>query len=148
MASSAQLKPQAQAEIVSIVKALADSWNSHDMETYAAQFAEDANFINVLGMHDRGRAEIEARHVDIHRTIFRNSTLRTLGCSLRPLAAGVVLGHIQWEMTGHETPPGMQFRKVRRGVITAVFVEQDGRWLIAAFQNTDVVPVPLPGVPT
>lgn len=148
MAGSAQLAPEVQAEIFSIVKALTDSWNSHDMKTYAAQFADNADFVNVLGMHSRGRAEIEARHVEIHRTIFRNSSISVQGCSIKPLAPTVVLAHIDWEMTGHEIPPGAPFAKVRHGVITAVFVEQDGRWLIEAFQNTDVVPVPLPGIKT
>ena len=146
MAAGAQLTPKVQAEIFTVVKALTDSWNTHDMATYAAQFAEDANFVNVLGMHWRGRSEIEARHADVHRTIFRNSTLRTLNCSLRPLTPDVVLAHIQWEMTGHEAPPGVKFEAVRHGLITGVFVEQNGRWLISAFQNTDIVPMNLPSV--
>ncbi len=116
------------------------------MAAYASQFTEDADFVNVIGMHWRGRGEIEARHVDVHRTIFRNSTLRTLDYSLRLLSPGVVLAHINWEMSGHENPPGANFAPgVRHGVITGVFVEQEGRWLIAAFHNTDVVPITLPG---
>ncbi len=146
MAASVQLAVKAQAEIFTVVKALTDSWNSHDMSTYAAQFTEDADFVNVLGMRWRGRPEIEARHADVHRTIFRNSTLRTLNCSLRPLASDVVLAHIRWEMTGHEAPAGVKFSAVRHGLITGVFVEQNGRWLISAFQNTDIVPINLPSV--
>ena len=56
---------------------------------------EDADFVNVIGMHWRGRPEIEARHADVHRTIFRNSKLRMLEQSLRPLGPGIVLAHIQ-----------------------------------------------------
>ena len=29
-------------------------------------------------------------------------------------------------------------------MITGVLIEQEGRWLIAAFQNTDIVPISLP----
>ena len=36
----------------------------------------------------------------------------------------------------------------RHGVITGVFVERNGRWLISAFQNTDIVPISLPGLKT
>jgi uncharacterized protein (TIGR02246 family) len=146
--ATAQIAMDAQVKIFSIVKALSDSWNSHDMAEYAAQFTEDADFVNVVGMHWRGRAEIEARHIDIHRTIFRNSRLQTLGTSLRPLAHGVVLAHIHWEMTGHEAPPGVPLSAVRRGVITGVFVERNGQWLISAFQNTDIVSISLPGLKT
>ena len=143
MAAAASFNIEAQSEIFLVVKTLTDSWNTHDMSTYAAQFTDDADFINVLGMHSRGRAEIESLHVTIHRTIFRNSTLKTLSCSLRPLAPGIALAHINWEMTGHEIPPGAPFGKVRHGVVTGVFVEQDGKWRIRAFHNTDTVPVAL-----
>lgn len=102
MAAGAQLTLEAQAEIFLVVKALNDSWNTHDMAAYAAQFTEDADFVNVVGMHFRGRSAIEAVHVQIHRTIFRNSTLKTLDCSLRPLTPGLVLAHIRWEMRGDE----------------------------------------------
>lgn len=132
----------AKLQIEGIVKALIDTWNQHDMAKYAAQFAEDADFVNVLGMHFQGRNAIESQHVLIHRTIFRNSRLRLVDYSIRPLRPGVVLAHIKWEMTGHERPPGASFAEVRQGLITGVFVEQDDRWLIAAFQNTDIVPVP------
>ncbi len=146
--ASAQIAMDAQFQIFSIVKALSDSWNSHDAANYAAQFAEDADFVNVVGMHWRGRAEIEARHVDVFRTIFRNSRLQILSSTLRLLGPGVVLAHIHWEMTGHEAPAGVSFAQLRHGVITGVFVEQNGRWLISAFQNTDIVPISLPGMKT
>jgi uncharacterized protein (TIGR02246 family) len=142
----AQLTMEAQSEISLIIKALSDSWNSHDMAAYAAQFTEDADFVNVIGMHWKGRPEIEASHVQVHRTIFRNSKLKILDCSLRPLAPGVVLAHTRWEMTGHESPPGVRFSELRHGIISSVFVEREGRWLIAAFQNTDIVPMSLPEI--
>lgn len=59
--ATAQIAMDAQVQIFSIVKALSESWNNHDAATYASQFAEDADFVNVVGMHWRGRAEIEAR---------------------------------------------------------------------------------------
>jgi hypothetical protein len=48
-------------------------------------------------------------------------------------------------MRGHEPLPGAHVSEIRRGVITSVFVEENGRWLIAALQNTDIVPILLPG---
>ena len=145
MTAGAPLSTQAQAEIQAAVRTMFDGWNSHDMTMFASPFAEDADFVNVLGMHWFGRPEIEERHVELHRKIFRNSILKILNCTLRPIAAGVVLAHITWEMTGHETPPFAPFPPLRQGLITAVFVERDGRWWIASSQNTDIVSVSLPG---
>jgi uncharacterized protein (TIGR02246 family) len=145
MAANVGLTPDARSAIALVFQTLVDSWNKHDMVAFAAQFAEDADFVNVIGMHWHGRHEIEARHVEVHRTIFRDSSLRMLDFSLRPLAAGLVLGHMKWEMTGHESRPRELFSELRNGLISAVFVQQDGRWLIASFHNTDIVPMPASG---
>ncbi len=142
MSTSVQLTVDGKSQIEKVLTALTESWNRHDMAAFGALFAEDADFVNVLGMHWHGRPEIEARHADVHRTIFRHSKLRTLEHSLRPLGPGVVLAHVRWEMTGHESLPGIPFAEVRQGMITGVLVEQEGRWRIAAFHNTDIVPLP------
>jgi uncharacterized protein (TIGR02246 family) len=142
--ADAQDLQNAKVQIESVIHALAESWNSHDMAMYGAQFADDADFVNVLGMHWHGREAIESQHAAIHRTIFRNSVLKILDYSFRPLGTDVVLVHIRWEMTGHETPPGVPFAEVRHGMITSVFVEREERWLIGAMQNTEIVPVSLP----
>jgi uncharacterized protein (TIGR02246 family) len=78
MSAAAAPSTDAQAQIAGVIAALSDSWNRHDMAGYGAQFTEDADFVNVIGMHWQGCAEITARHEDVHRTIFRNSTLKTL----------------------------------------------------------------------
>ena len=46
---TAQPTTDAKAQIANVVAALADSWNRHDMVAYAAQFTEDADFVNVIG---------------------------------------------------------------------------------------------------
>jgi len=131
-------------QIEALINTLAESWNRHDMASYGAQFADDADFVNVLGMHWRGRKPIEEAHAALHGSIFRNSLLKILDCSVRPVGSDVALAVVRWEMTGHETPPGVPFQKVRHGVITGVFTPREGRWLIAALQNTEVVKVELP----
>lgn len=130
------------AQIDNVINAIVESWNTHDMKLHAAQFTDDADFVNVLGMYWKGRAEIEQHHAAIHSTIFRNSKLRILEHSVRELSDTVALAHVRWEMTGHDAIPGVNFTEVRRGIGTVVLVEQGGQWLISAFQNTDIVPVP------
>jgi hypothetical protein len=34
-----------------VVSAVVEAWNRHDMKAYSAQFTEDADFVNVVGMH-------------------------------------------------------------------------------------------------
>jgi uncharacterized protein (TIGR02246 family) len=84
------------------------------MSAFAALFGRNADFVNVLGMHWRGREEIEARHAVAHRTIFRNSTLRPESYGVRALTPTIALVHLNWQ-----------------------------RWLITAAHNTEAVPIPV-----
>ncbi len=147
MPLGAENEASARSQIEAIVLTLVDSWNNHDMVTYASQFTDDADFVNVVGMHWHGRRQIEQMHIAVHNTIFRNSSLRSLGHSIRFLGEDdVALLHVNWEMSGQEPVPGLKFEGVRRGVLSGVLVQKDARWLITAFQNTDIVDVAVPGV--
>ena len=132
----------AKAQVDVVISALTESWNRHDMAAYAAQFTEDADFVNVVGMHSRGRREIEAQHAHLHRTIFRNSNVRVLDEWVRCLKQDVALAHVRWEMTGHESLPGWHTPETRSGVLTAVLVQEGDGWRVTAFHNTDIVPLP------
>jgi uncharacterized protein (TIGR02246 family) len=126
------------------ISAVVEAWNRHDMKAYSAQFTEDADFVNVLGMHFRGRPQIEAVHVDLHRTIFKNSNLRAASTTVRPVNEQVAVAHVAWEMTGAEGLPGWNVPELRKGTMSLVLVRNGDRWLITAAQNTDAVPLDLP----
>jgi uncharacterized protein (TIGR02246 family) len=127
-----------------VVSAVVEAWNRHDMKALAAQFTEDADFVNVVGMHFRGRPQIEAVHIDLHRTIFKNSFLRAVNTTVRPLNDQATMAHVAWEMTGAEGLPGWNVPELRKGMMSLVLVRAGDRWLIAAAQNTDIVPLDLP----
>jgi uncharacterized protein (TIGR02246 family) len=133
----------AESKIGAVLAALQDGWNRHDMAAFAAQFSQDADFVNVVGMHLRGRPAIEAQHVAIHQTVFRRSQLRTVGQSVRLLTPQVALAHVSREMTGHDMShvKNWSLPEVRKGVLTAVLVSEGDTWRIAALHNTDTVPL-------
>lgn len=137
----------AQAKIEAVLAALSESWNRHDMVAYASHFCAHADFVNVLGMHLRGRSAIEAQHVAIHKTVFRNSQLQVLEQTVRFLTPEVVVAHVQWQMTGHDTSLTKEWQPgaARKGVLTAVLVPEGGVWRITALHNTDSVSVPALG---
>ncbi len=64
-------------DVKAVVAKLAGNWNRHDMRAFAALFAEDADFVNVIGMHWRGQKEIETKHAQTHRTIFTMAFCRS-----------------------------------------------------------------------
>jgi hypothetical protein len=49
-------------DAAALVTRLENAWNSGDGPAFVAPFAEDADFVNVLGMHVRGRDAIAARY--------------------------------------------------------------------------------------
>jgi uncharacterized protein (TIGR02246 family) len=63
----------AEQEIQQIVKKLERAWNAGDSTAFAAPFAEDADFVDVLGLHHSGRAPIEAGHRQVFDTIYQGS---------------------------------------------------------------------------
>jgi uncharacterized protein (TIGR02246 family) len=119
--------------------AFVDAWNRHDIPTLAALFADDAQFVNVLGMWWKGRDEIQRRLGANHETIFRASHLSPTRQDVYYLRPDVAIVHSTWMLTGqvdrqNEPVPD------REGIITVVVARQAGRWQISAFQNTDIVP--------
>ncbi len=139
-----ELEVSAQTQMENIVAALAETWNRHDMAGYAALFSEDADFVNVVGMHWRGRREIEACHVRLHETIFRDSHVRCADWSVRMFREDVALVHISCQMIGAEGLENWKVAEVRRTQMSVVLVPAERSrygWEITALHNTEVVPL-------
>src|SRR5690349_3459049 len=65
------------AQIASGIAATLETvWNSGDARGFADLFAEDADFIHILGGHGRGRAAIAQAHETLFATIYRGSRVR------------------------------------------------------------------------
>lgn len=136
-----------EAEIRKVETGLQEAWNHHDMKAWANLFTEDADFVNVAGWWWKGRAQIEKKHTEIHAYIFRDSTLTIDEVDTRFLTPEIAIVHILWSLTGNRNPDGSDGQP-RKGIFTQVLQKQNGKWLIAAAQNTDSRPeVPMPTGP-
>jgi len=134
-------------EIHKVVRGLEQAWNHHDMKAWANLFTEDADFVNVAGWWWKGRTEIEQKHAGAHEFIFRDSTLTIHEVHTRFLAPEIAVVHVLWSLAGHKNPDGTPGQP-RKGILTQVLQKQNGKWLIAAAQNTDSRPeVPMPAGP-
>ena len=120
------------------------AWNAHDHRAYETLFTEEADFVNVIAQHARGREAVARDFEQIHRTFMRNSVLKIEGSEVRPLTDDSAIAHIRWSMTGVEKVPGWNIPDVRHGIALYVLVKRDGEWKITAFQNTEEVPVRMP----
>ncbi len=120
-----------------IVEKLETAWNNSDSVTWASLFAEDADFIHILGGHFQGRTDIERGHRAIFDTIYkgsRNSFKVEKVRFVRPDVALVfIVANLTWYLNGAE-----QHIQARP---TLVAQRNDaGQWEIVVFQNTLITP--------
>jgi len=120
--------------------AQAESWNNHDARAYAALFTPDADVVNMLGWHWKGRRELAMKLGAAFAGPFRNSVLKIDGVETRLLRPDIAIAHVRWSMTRALSPDGRTEDIPRQGIQTQVLVRSAGKWLITAFQNTNSVP--------
>jgi uncharacterized protein (TIGR02246 family) len=115
-----------------IVRGLQDAWNAADSQAFAAHFADDADFVNVYGMHFRGSEAIEHGHAFIFSGPYLGSTVAYTLESVRAIRPGVAVAHVQAALTIPAGPMagGHQAR------LSLVLAEEGERWPIASFHNT------------
>jgi len=124
--------------VESVAQAFSECWNRHDMESFGELFAEDAEFVNVVGLWWRGREEIERAHAATHATIFKNSRLAIGEIAVRFLESDIAIARCRWELTGHVSPSG-EALSARRGVLMTLLQRRGGAWKILDAQNTDII---------
>jgi uncharacterized protein (TIGR02246 family) len=123
-------------QITRSLSALEEGWNRHDLAAAFASFANDADFVNVVGQWWRGRHEIVDWLKTCHRDRFRDSRLEITGVSIRFLRFDVAVVHLTWRLEGDRGPDGKGL-PLRRGIMTLTTSRQGEHWLFDAAQNTE-----------
>jgi uncharacterized protein (TIGR02246 family) len=130
------------------VNGFAEAWNRHDMNAFGALFTPDADFVNVGGMHWKGRELIQLNHAFLHGAIptdsagvttkaphgiFKTSNLTFKQVDVRFLRKDVAVAHIQAELQGDA-----RTKETRRTLLVMILTKENGQWLIAVAQNTEI----------
>jgi len=135
-----------EATIRAAIAEQAEAWNRHDTKAWLAPFSEDAEFINILGMALLGRPEIEQRHAELFRGIFRSSHVVVTTRQVRSLGATAAVAETEYELRGYERlPPGIRATDADGTLRTRmkyVWQLRPAGWRIVAAQNTAVFPAP------
>jgi Domain of unknown function (DUF4440) len=148
-ATSVLAAPNDEQDVRKFVSGFVTAWNQHDMEAFGNLFATDADFVNVAGARWKGRESIQIHHAwphgaiprdtpgfdrsDPHYGIFRTSTLRFTEIDVRLLRKDVAVALVNSELVGDARTPNP-----RHSIVTFVLTRQNGAWLIAAAQNTEI----------
>jgi len=120
-----------------IADSLADAWNRHDAAAFAGNFAEDADFTNVFGMHARGRSAIEGFHRPVFETIFKQSRLTIDETRARFIRPDIAAADLHWTMEGARNPLGAEWPR-RRELINMLVTREAGLWSITVMHNMDL----------
>jgi len=143
-AQSAQDAPQAAIEKVLATEQTA--WNAGDSATYADEYTDDADFINIRGQIFQGKAAVQAQHAKIFAGPFKDSTISIVVRKFTLLSDHAALVDTDQTVTNFKgLPPGIV--DTATGTLVTHFkylaVQQgDGTWKFAAGQNTSQLPNP------
>jgi uncharacterized protein (TIGR02246 family) len=107
------------------------------MKAFSQLLREDAEWVNVVGMHWRGRDAVVAATAAFHQTMFKNHRMKTDSVETRSLGAGCAIAVATITVDGFTTPDGHVMPKAQNRE-TFVLVKGPDGWKIAHGHNTVV----------
>jgi uncharacterized protein (TIGR02246 family) len=126
-------------DAAALVREIETAWNSHDMSRFAAAFAPDADFVNVVGDWWRGRDEIEGKHAARHADTFKNSTMQMQLASFKEIGPAIGVAHVTWRLEGHAESGPRRTTDTRNGIWTWTVRQRGDKLEIVSSHNTDVL---------
>ena len=113
------------------------AWNAHDMKLLATLFRGDAEFVNVVGMHWRGRDAIVKAHAIFHEIMFKDCRLKTDSIEARPLGGDHAIALWTATQDSYTTPSGQVVPKGRTKLSLILAKGPEG-WKIAHGHNVRI----------
>jgi uncharacterized protein (TIGR02246 family) len=127
------------AAIRAVVANIEKGWNTHDMKFYGSQFRDDAEFINVVGMHWHGRDAVMAAHTAFHATSFKNHNIKTNAVETRSIGDGCAIAVVTTTNDAFTTPAGDVIPVAQNRQTYVLTKGQDG-WKIVHGHNVRIDP--------
>lgn len=116
-----------------LYRQLMDGWNAASGDAFAAPFEENGDLVGFDGAHLLGSKEIASFHQYLFDMFLKGSRLVGKVRSVRFLTTDVAVMHA---VGGTVMPGQTDLDSERNSVQTLVVVKCNGRWCLAAFQNT------------
>lgn len=121
------------------------AWNKHDAKAMAAMWVEDGDHVEPDGHVAKGRTEIEKLFAVQHNSVMKNTKLTLTIDSVWFVTANVALVDGTYEVSGIVAPDGKEI-PTRKGRLSSIFLQERGRWWIAASRL--MIPAQLPWRPS
>lgn len=124
--------------IESQIDAFLNSWNRHDFSDMKNYIAEDCDFVNITGMHWKGRENIQYAHQTYHDDFFKATPMEKRSVRIRFLKPDVAIAHMVWHIGEFIAPDGKKWGG-NDDLATIIFVQRGGEWMITALENVQIV---------
>lgn len=131
-----------------IIQDMESAWNRGDSAAFVEHLADDADFIDILGMHHQGRERLEAGHRQILNTIYRGSRLQYTIEGIRFMRPDVAIAFLRGRMRSHLAVPVADPRRSAETMDeqwheaqahpTLILAKDNGAWRIVFHQNTHI----------
>ena len=84
------------------------AWNASDMTAMWQLATDDVHWVNVVGMHWRGKAEVQKAHQVYFDLLFKGRSCKLDEIeSIAPLPSGAFVAVVRWSMGGYRRPTGV-----------------------------------------
>jgi uncharacterized protein (TIGR02246 family) len=128
-----------EAAVRAIIDRQTGAWNKHDMDAFVADATPDLDWINVVGMHWKGREVVLKAHAVLHKGMFANSRMMTPEITMmREIAPNVIVETHLNRIEGVGALPSGAPYPDSGNLITLVFVKTPAGWRIAHAHNTTI----------
>lgn len=129
-------------QIQSQVAQMVSDWNTHEFQNMDSYMTDDVEWVNIVGMWWKGRAEVKAAHQGNFGAFFKGVPFTQKSLKTRFLTKDVAVATLI-SSVGEFFPPdgidhGHNKMPASDDILTLVFVKKNGKWLIASGQNTIV----------
>jgi uncharacterized protein (TIGR02246 family) len=131
-------QPTTASDVTRLLEIIATGWNAASGTAFASAFADEADFINIMGLHARGREVIARGHDEILSTIFRGTRMIAVVDSVRFLRPDVAAVEATLSLQRADGQPfSLGDSRVPMPSTKASYVatKEGDAWSIAVFRN-------------
>jgi uncharacterized protein (TIGR02246 family) len=95
-------------KVTAVVKGWEAAWNAADMNAMWGLATDDVHWVNVVGMHWRGKADVQQAHQTYFDMMFKDRSAKLDEIeSVESLPGGAVVAVVRWSFGGFRQPDGV-----------------------------------------
>ena len=99
---------EVRAKVEAVVSGWEAAWNAADMNAMWRLATDDVHWVNVVGMHWRGKADVQKAHQIYFDMMFKDRSVKLDEIeSVETLPGGAVVAVVRWSFGGFRQPDGV-----------------------------------------